>query len=400
VLFVSPVLIAVLIWYFMTPAERDRVLRAATRQVARLKTAVAVWRGQRDETMDRALRERTPWPVVTAVAAGLNFALFVWIQLDPTVPLVEVLGNFAPRTTNGEWWRLATAVFIHANAFQLVLNTVALVQAGLVLERLVGSVTFGTAYLAAGVFAGLLTLAGSGATMTLGASSAIFGIYGLLIATWMWGACQRAQFTIRLRVVKRLAPAAVVFAVFNLLTAANTTAAECMGLVVGFVFGVMTTRGVRFEKPRSRRIATVAAASAYLWIVAAVTLAGVSDVRPTLARTVAVEQRTAAAYEAALAEFRDNRVDRRRLAQLIDRSIVPDLLVVRFELQALDRPPREHRPLVEGAEIYALRRIESWKLRSRALRTADWRQLRDADALEHAALEKLRVITAMLKAEG
>ena len=59
-----------------------------------------------------------------------------------------------------------------------------------------------------------------------------------------------------------------------------------------------------------------------------------------------------------------------------------------------NRPPREHQAIVQAAEIYALRRIESWKLRSRALRTADWRQLRNADALEHAALEKLSLVKA------
>jgi rhomboid protease GluP len=394
VVLVSLAIIGGLIWYFMTPAERDRSVRAIMRQAARVKTAAALWHSQRDESMDLLLRERTRWPVITALGAGFNLALFVWIQLDPAVPLTDTLGNFAPRTTNGEWWRLVTAVFVHQSVFQVAVNTLALVQVGLVLERLVGSLTFGTVYVVAGVFGGLVTLSGSHATTTLGASSAIFGIYGLLIASWMWGACQRAQLAIRLPAIRRLAPVALLFTVINLITAANPTAAECMGLAVGFVCGVMTTRGVRFGKPRSRRIATVAAASAYLWIVAAVTLAGVSDVRPTLARVVAVEQQAASAYETALTGFRHNRIDRRQLAQLIDRTIVPDLLIVQFELKALDRPPREHQPLVQAAEIYALRRIESWKLRSRALRTADWRQLRNADALEQAALEKLSLIKA------
>jgi hypothetical protein len=58
----------------------------------------------------------------------------------------------------------------------------------------------------------------------------------------------------------------------------------------------------------------------------------------------------------------------------------------------LDRPPREHVPLVQAAELYALRRLESWKLRARALRTGDWRQLRNAEALERAALAKLEMV--------
>jgi rhomboid protease GluP len=396
-IYVSLAVVAALIWYFMTPAERERLMSGTRRAAARAQALVVVWRNQRDENMDRLLRERTPWPVVTALTAGLNLALFVWMQLDPAVPVADALGNFAPRTTNGEWWRLVTAVFVHGSLFQLAVNTLALVQVGLVLERLVGSLTFGTIYLVSGVFAGLVTLSDSQATAALGASGAVFGIYGLLIASWMWGACQRAQCAIRLRAVKRIAPVAAVFVAVSLLTATNTTAAECTGLVAGFVCGVLTTRSVRAGKPRSRRIATVAAASAYLWIIAAVTLAGVSDVRPTLAHVVAVEQRTAAIYDAALEEFRGNRLDRRELAQVIDRRIVSDLLIVRFELQVLDRPPREHVPLVQAAELYVLRRLESWKLRARALRTGDWRQLRNAEALERAALAKLETVHGTLK---
>jgi len=398
--YVSLAVVGGLLWYFMTPAERERVLGAAGRAAARAQALVAVWRNQRDENLERLLRERTPWPVVTALIAGVNLALFVWMQLDPSVPVADALGNFAPRTTNGEWWRLATTVFIHVSLLQLAVNTLALVQAGLVLERLVGSLAFGTIYLVSGVFAGLITLSDSQGAPAFGASSAVFGIYGLLIASWMWGACQHAELAIRLRAVKRIAPVAAMFVALSLLTATNATAAECTGLVAGFVCGVLTTRGVRASKPRSRRIATVAAASAYLWIVAAVTLAGVSDVHPTLTHVVEVEQRTASIYDAALKEFRGNRMDRRELAQLIDRRIVSDLLIVRFELQVLDRPPREHVPLVRAAELYALRRLESWKLRARALRTGDWNQLRDAEALERAALAKLDTIKEMLKAEG
>jgi hypothetical protein len=54
---------------------------------------------------------------------------------------------------------------------------------------------------------------------------------------------------------------------------------------------------------------------------------------------------------------------------------------------------------VQAGELYALRRIEGWKLRSRALRSADWRQLRNADAVERAALEKLRIVEQRLKSD-
>ena len=42
--------------------------------------------------------------------------------------------------------------------------------------------------------------------LTGGASAGICGIYGLLIATWMWGAVQRSETTVRIGSVARLAP--------------------------------------------------------------------------------------------------------------------------------------------------------------------------------------------------
>jgi hypothetical protein len=208
----------------------------------------------------------------------------------------------------------------------------------------------------------------------------------------MWGVCQRADSTIRLRTIKAFAPLAMVFSVVNLAGGGDRSAVECLGLATGFACGVLMARPVRVSKPSTRRVATIAAAGAYLAIVASVPLRGVSDVRPTLAKVLGIEQRTSAAYDAALVEFRAGRLPRQQLAQLIDRQVLPELRIARFDVQALSRPPREHQPLVQAAEIYTLRRMESWKVRSRALRNADWRQLQNADALERAALQRLEPI--------
>jgi rhomboid protease GluP len=281
---------------------------------------------------------------------------------------------------------------VHAGLFTLALNLIALVQVGLVLERLVGSLTFAAVYLAAGVSAGLVALSTSPGTTVVGASGAVFGLYGLLVATWMWGTIQRAEARIRLRTIKWCGPVAAVFCGVHLAGGGSVAAAQCMGLVTGFVGGVLMVRSVWMSKPPVRRVATTVAAGAYLALVAAVPLRGVSDVRPALANVLAIETRTSATYDGALRQFRNGQIDKQQLARQIERRILPDLQIVRFELQALDRAPREHEPLVRAAEIYALRRAESWKIRSHALRSGDSGLLRNADAVERAALERLDVI--------
>lgn len=170
--------------------------------------------------------------------------------------------------------------------------------------------------------------------------------------------------------------------------------AECLGLVTGFTCGVLMGRSFRISKPPMRRVASVVAAGAYLAIVASVPLRGVSDPRPVLASVVAVEERTVVAYDAAVEDFRTGRIDQKELAQVIDRHVLPQLQFVRFELQQLSRAPREHLPLVQAAEIYTLRRMESWKIRANALRNGNSRRLRDAEEVERTALDRLKKIRA------
>ena len=74
--------------------------------------------------------------------------------------LVEWGASFGPRTTNGEWWRLAASMFVHTGFLQLLVNCAALVQLGLILERLVGHITFAAVYFAAGVLASLVSAVG------------------------------------------------------------------------------------------------------------------------------------------------------------------------------------------------------------------------------------------------
>ena len=392
----SAIVISALVWYIMTPAERERLVRTAAQRIGCampwVSMVVKVFRRERDEFLDQMLRERTPWPLVTLFIAAANIGLYVWMRVDPAAPLLETLSNFGPKTANGEWWRLVTATFVHTNALILLLNVVAIVQVGLMLERLVGSLTFAAVYFVGAVFASLAALSSAQASSSMGASGAVFSIYGLLIATWMWGTLQHAELTMRLRTIKAFAPMAALFTVVNLVEGSIPGRAECLALVTGFTCGVLMVRTVRASKPPVRRVATIVAAGAYLAIVASVPLRGVSDPGPVLASVVEVEQRTVTAYDAAVNDFRDGRIDQQELAKVIDRHVLPQLQFVRFELQRVTRAPREQLALVQAAEIYTLRRIESWKIRSNALRTANSRQLRDADQVERSALDRLRKI--------
>ena len=83
---------------------------------------------------------------------------------------------------DGDWYRLVSAMFLHASLLHLAFNMLALYWLGTIVEQAVGSLRFVLVYFASG-------LAGSAGallftdpfTPTVGASGAIYGIMGALL---------------------------------------------------------------------------------------------------------------------------------------------------------------------------------------------------------------------------
>jgi hypothetical protein len=150
-------------------------------------------------------------------------------------------------------------------------------------------------------------------------------------------------------------------------------------------------------KPSIRKVAATCAATAIVVLGSAALLRGVTDVRPELERLIATEERTATIYEKAVNQFRIGAMSAKTLAQIIDRSIVPELRAARARLQAITGVPAQHQSIVASAEEYLRLRDESWRIRSEALHSASMGALRTADRTERASLEALdKVRTASL----
>jgi membrane associated rhomboid family serine protease len=378
--------------YFMTPEGRVRLARRVIAAV-RHAIGVATQTSRSVEPFDELLCARTRWPVVTPLLIAVNAAVFTLMLFGrggfgETQTLIDWGGNFAPRTTNGEWWRLIAAMFVHGGVLHFAATMAGLVPLGFILERIVGRIAFATTYFAAGLIAGVVSLWTVSATsVTIGASGAIFGIYGLLLASVGWALTSPPAVRVPLITAKRIAGAAVPFLLYNLVTDSLGTASELAGLGTGVIVGLVIARRVSHEKPARRRVATVMAAAVLIAVAAALPWRGLIDVRPEIARLVAIEERTAAVYDAAVVKFTGGRLPARALAQVIDRTILPELQANRARLQALRGVPPEQVPLVAAANEYLRLRDQSWRRRSEALIQSNMKMLRDADQAERAALE-------------
>jgi hypothetical protein len=81
------------------------------------------------------------------------------------------------------------------------------------------------------------------------------------------------------------------------------------------------------------------------------------------------------------------------MAELIVRSILPELEAADARISALRRVPPVHQAAVAAALDYLRLRAESWRLRADALGKSDMQLLRKADAAERASLAALAQLT-------
>jgi rhomboid protease GluP len=340
-----------------------------------------------------ALKARTRWTLVTPAIVCVSVVIFVLSVLgggDPGEPntLIAWGGSVGPRTTNGEWWRLGTAMFVHMGVVHLIAEIAGFVQIGLLVERLVGRLAFTAAYLSAGVLAGVSSLALHAVSVHAGAAGAIFGVYGLLMASLVLGLVQRSSLTVPFPVLKGLWPGVVIFVVYHMLTEGLVSEAMQVGLVTGFVGGLLLGGRLISEKPPVRRVCAGMAATVAIVVVFAAPLRGLADVTDDVARVRAVEERSARSYDAAVDRFKRGRLSAGELAAFADR-IVPELQSIQSELASLGNIPPEHWPMIQKASEYLRLRQDSWRLRAEGLRAGRSRTLQEADAAERSALAAL-----------
>jgi membrane associated rhomboid family serine protease len=167
--------------------------------------------------------------------------------------------------------------------------------------------------------------------------------------------------------MKRIGVVAAVFLLYSLF-AGFAGVPEFTGLLVGLLYGVVLTRRAGEQEPTRRLIGYASAVAAVVALASAFTLRNIADVKPEIARVLAIEERTAAAYQSGSDAFRKGRLSADGLAQLAERTIVPELLAADARLKALTNVPPEHQPIVADAREYLRLRCAAWRAHAEALR--------------------------------
>jgi hypothetical protein len=148
------------------------------------------------------------------------------------------------------------------------------------------------------------------------------------------------------------------------------------------------TGEISHHPPTPRRVLVTAALALVVIVYRAVPVFGIADVRPEISRIIALEDRTAGVYQTALDRVKKGAMSAEALAQLIDRTIVPELEAADLHLRSIHGVPPEHQGLVAGAEEYLRLRSASWRLYAEGWRSTNRllrRQRRDGVVLSDAA---------------
>lgn len=126
--------------------------------------------------------------LVTNILIGINVAIYVVLAILSQNPFnisVDVLANAGAQINSlvaqGQIWRIFTAMFLHFSITHIGLNMLSLFFVGSAVEVMYGKWRYLLIYLASGIVGGIVTFfVMPPNTIAVGASGAIFGVFGAL----------------------------------------------------------------------------------------------------------------------------------------------------------------------------------------------------------------------------
>jgi rhomboid protease GluP len=210
------------------------------------------------------MRGQSSSMLVTQSIFGINAAvylamLFAGVSMlsDPSgQDLVHWGANFGPLTVSGQWWRLLTCIFIHGGLLHIAFNMWCLWDLGRLAESVYGHWTFAAVYLITGVGSSAASVIWNEHVLSVGASGAIFGVAGALLASFYLG-----EFTLPRAAISGMTRSVGLFVVYNLIFGAALrgidNAAHIGGLLVGLLLGALIARVAPANDDIARRVAVL-----------------------------------------------------------------------------------------------------------------------------------------------
>lgn len=201
---------------------------------------------------------------VTRTLIGVNVLFFAAMALtgvSPLSPYPEDLlrwgGNIGPLSLGSQPWRLLVSNYLHVGIIHIGFNMWCLWNLGFLAERIFAPRTYVLVYTASGLAGSLASLWWHPMAVGVGASGAIFGLAGALIAALYFGRLPIPKEALRGTLKSLLS-----FAGYNLLFGAVVPGIDNLAHIGGFLTGLAV--GAALAK-RRRGVFIAAAAALSGW---------------------------------------------------------------------------------------------------------------------------------------
>jgi membrane associated rhomboid family serine protease len=180
--------------------------------------------------------------VLTRLLVAVNVIAYLWEQVAGIDRAEQRYGLIGQYVLAGQWYRIFTSAFMHANLMHIAFNMFALYQVGTFVELIYGTPRMAMIYLVALLGGGAAVTYFAPDVVTVGASGAIFGLFGALaIAGFRLGKPGRD-------IMRQTTGIIVINLVIGFLPGTNISIdAHIGGLVAGTLCGLLL-----FRMPRQR----------------------------------------------------------------------------------------------------------------------------------------------------
>jgi rhomboid protease GluP len=174
--------------------------------------------------------------IALLILAGRNGHIYNHDYWDKTKSVYLMMGySDRSQVLNGQVWRLFTCTFLHFSLLHIAGNMIALIYIGSLIESKIGKLNFILLYLATGIIASMVSVMWREDGLSAGASGAIFGLFGILLALCSTDFYERSAR-------KALLISTIFFVVINIIPIGRGIdhAAHFGGLISGYIFGLIT----------------------------------------------------------------------------------------------------------------------------------------------------------------
>jgi membrane associated rhomboid family serine protease len=180
--------------------------------------------------------------VLTRLLVAINVIAYLWEQASGANRIEMRDGLVGSYVLAGQWWRIFTSAFLHADIMHIAFNMFALYQVGQYVELVYGTPRMAIIYVMAMIGSGIAVTYFAPDVLTIGASGAIFGLFGALaVAGFRLGKPGRD-------IMRQTTGIIVINLIIGFLPGSNISyQAHIGGLVVGTLFGL-----ILFRTPRPR----------------------------------------------------------------------------------------------------------------------------------------------------